>query len=256
MASAQNSFHKLLSISIESFIVTIVRHSRSASPFSLCLYRAAYFIEMPLFSRKVQSLCDMNFPLPSALSIFIIYPDLISARGSYIWNVSMKLSFPHKYKIEVFPVCSHSSITAYMLPVWEGRSCGSYILACIPSSLLVVGVMLLFLQTTWVDFFSTHGVHSLSNALLLSISILIWYAELESITYFKIGWCVETGLTRKLSPELSKFSESTNTSVGFYSFVGLMLIPSTSLETLITRALLTWVNRQYQGLIRLFLLIG
>ena len=86
------------------------------------------------------------------------------------------------------------SIVAYVLPDWEGGSCGPQRSACTSSSLFVVGVMLLFLLTILVDLLPTHGVHSLSKASLSSVSAFNWRAtELGS---FEIGCeigCVGTG---------------------------------------------------------------
>ncbi len=65
-------------------MVTSVRHPRSAKPFSLCKYGAAYFITIPLFSQNIQSFVDINSLPPSALSVFIEHADSASIRDSHI----------------------------------------------------------------------------------------------------------------------------------------------------------------------------
>lgn len=145
-----------------------VFHPRSTSPFSLCMYGAAYSIAMPRFLQKERSLMEMNSSPPSARNAFIKQLDLVSTFGSQAWKASTKLSFPQRYSVQVFRIYSHMRIATYVLLGQEGDSCGPKRLACTYFSSFVVTVMLLFCLTTRVDLLPTHSVHSLSRLFGLS----------------------------------------------------------------------------------------
>lgn len=98
-------------MNIESFMVTIVYHPRLASPFSSCIYKAAYFIEISLYSQNTQSLCEINSLLLSTFKVVIKYLPSASTCSSHNWNISIKLSISYKYKVHVFQVCLHVTIT-------------------------------------------------------------------------------------------------------------------------------------------------
>ena len=147
---------------------------------------------------------------------------------------------------------AHKS-TASVLPDWEKGSCGPHKLAYTSSSLLVIGVILLFLLTTQVDLLPTYGVHNLSSALLLSILDFICCAEPES-TSFDVFYA-RINSTRELFSKLSKSPESINISIKSYSFARPRLMLSTKLKGLTIYALLTYANCWCQRQICLFLLI-
>lgn len=112
---AQNLLDRLLLISIESFIVTLVHHPHLANLFSLCTYGAVYHITIFHFLQQDQSLININSPSPSALSIFIKHPDSASMCGSQVGKTSTKSFLLLKYKVQVFRVCVHIKIVAYTL---------------------------------------------------------------------------------------------------------------------------------------------
>lgn len=122
MALAQNLLGRLLSISIKSFIVTIVCHPFLANPFFLCIYGAAYCITILRFLQKDRSLININSLLLSALSIFIKYSDLALTRESQVWKASIKLSLLFKYRVQVLQVCLYIKIAAYTLPNQDSGS--------------------------------------------------------------------------------------------------------------------------------------
>ena len=102
----------------------------------------------------------------------------------------------------------------------------------------------MLLLTTRVDLLPTHKVHNLSSASLLSMLDFIWCAE-PGFTSFDVC-CARVDSARELSSELSESFESTNTSVGSYSFAGPRSMPFTNLEALTTCALLIWANLRCQ----------
>ncbi len=104
--------------------------------------------------------------------------------------------------------------------------------------------MLLFLWTIWVGLPPTHKIHNLSSRLLSLMFAFIWRAKLKSVFFSKDDW--------GLLSELSEFSKSTNTFTKLYFFVESRSILPTSLEALITRALLTWPNLWCQKQMHLF----
>lgn len=107
---AQNLYGNLLLISIESFIMTIMRYFCLAGLLSLYTYKAVYFIKICFILQNIWSLFNKNFSLPSTLGIFIKHPFLTSSYSSHAWNISMKLFLPCRYKVQVFQVYLHISI--------------------------------------------------------------------------------------------------------------------------------------------------
>ncbi len=112
--------------------------------------------------------------------------------------------------------------------------------------------MLLFRLTTRVDLLPTQGVHSLSRSLRFSI-LVCWTVTLgvTSATLSSDSWIGDSFWSEQ--SDASESSESINTSAGLYSLLSWSrLIPSTSLEALTARALLTCANRRCQRRIHLF----
>ena len=128
-----------------------------------------------------------------------------------------------------------------MLPDWEKGSYKSHKSACTFLNLLFVGVIFLFSLVTRVNLLFIYKVHNLSNTLLLLMLNFIWCVE-HKYTSSNICYYAKVGFAWELSLESSEFSDSTNTFVELYSFVGPRLMLFINLEALTTSALLIWTN--------------
>lgn len=79
----QNLLRKLLSISIDWFIITIIYHSYSTGLFSLYIYVTTYSITIPHFSQKFCSFVEINSLLAFAQKICIEHLFLVFTYKSY-----------------------------------------------------------------------------------------------------------------------------------------------------------------------------
>ena len=194
----------------------------------------------------------MNFPPLSARSAFIEQLDLASTVGSQAWKASTNSSFPQRYRVQVFQVCSHMRMAEYVFPEREGGLCGPHKSACTSSSLLVVTVMLLFRLTTRVDLLPTHGVHNLLRSLGFS-ALFSWQTAIIGIESEAMRLLVFGVSLSESESEVSELSESMSTSTESYLLLEVSrLIPSVSLDALMTRALLACANLRCHTLMRLF----
>lgn len=90
IVSAQNPFSNPLLINFSSFMMIIVHHPYSPSPFSFCTYGATYFIEMPYFHKTFEAclililLYYLPLVLLSNIQILILLEVVMLER--YIWS--------------------------------------------------------------------------------------------------------------------------------------------------------------------------
>lgn len=98
---AQNSSKRVLLISSESFIVTIVLYPCLSSPFFMYMYDAAYFIIILFFLPNSLNLIKMNSSFPLTWKIFIDILLSFSTFRNQVWKVSTNSTFKLKYIIHV-----------------------------------------------------------------------------------------------------------------------------------------------------------
>lgn len=224
------------------FHIIMVFYCCSARPFFLYMYGTAYLIAIPYFLQKLRSLTKMNSLPPSAHNVFIKQPDLASTFSSQTWKASINLSFPQRYKVQVFWVCLHMRIAKYIFPEREEGLYDLYKLACISSRLFVMEVMLLFHLRTQVDLLSTHGIHSLLRLLGLS-ALLSWQTAIIGIVSEGVGSLAVGVLLSESKSKMSELSESISTLAGTYLLLEMSrLISSINLDALTTRVLLACPN--------------
>lgn len=224
------------------FHIIMVFYFCSARPFSLYMYGAAYLIVILCFLQKLRSLTKMNSLPPSTHNIFIKQPDLASTFGSQTWKASINLSFPQRYKVQVFWVCSHMRIAKYIFLEREEELCDLYKLACTSLSLFVMEVMLLVLLRTWVDLLFTHSVHSLLRLLGLS-ALFSWQTAIIGIVSEGVELLAVGVLLLESKSKMSELSKLISTLAGTYLLLEMSrLIPSISLDALTTREFLAYPN--------------
>lgn len=115
----------------------------------------------------------MNFPPPSAQSIFIKYSNSTSTLRNHAWKKSTQSSLLCKNKVHVLQMCLHMTIAAYMLLNRDRKFCELHKSVYTSFKLFDIGVILLFFLMDQVDLLPMHSIYSLAIE-TISLYFLVW----------------------------------------------------------------------------------